>query len=1277
MREGRSKITSWDKMKKELQRKYLPDYYRQDLFLKLHRLQQQQRTVEEYVAEFEQLSLKCDLNEPHENTIARFIEGLQPSIANIVQLQPYWTLQDVVNLALKVEKQQKGPKPFYHKLRDSGAEGSSKPTRRTEGGASTSVENHPTMSRPTPVNQGVSARKCFKCHGFGHIASNCPTRRTITLIEEEDREVDNTVPIEDNLHDASQPPSNPTVIAADEGPLLVLRKVLSIQKGEPAQRHNLFRTRCTIQDRVCQVIIDSGSCENIASATLVEKLQLPTILHPKPYKLSWVRRDNELEVSRRCLVNFSIGKFQDQAWCDVIPMDACHLLLGRPWQYDRKTVHDGASNTYSLMQAGEPIILLPLATSQDDMATDQLVISRAECHLAIQETSHCYLVLLKEVGDDICFHPLEVQPLIAEFQEIFVNELPAGLPPSRDIQHVVDLVPGVTLPNRPPYRLRPEEHEELKQQVEGLLAQGFIRPSVSPCAVPSLLVPKKDGTYRMCIDSRAVNKITIRYRFPIPRIDDLFDQLQGATIFSKIDLRSGYHQIRIREGDEWKTAFKVRDGLFEWLVMPFGLSNAPSTFMRLMNQIFQPFLCKFVIIYFDDILVYSSDCHSHLQHLRQVFQVLKEQRLYCHPQKCHFLGKRIKFLGFILSVAGIEVDPEKIEAIVSWPTPQSFTDVRRFHGLASFYRRFIQNFSTLAAPLTELLKTDKFLWTKEAEFSFEHLKEKVTTTPVLRLPDFNKLFQVDCDASNVGIGAVLSQEDQPVAYFSEKLNDSRQKYSTYDKEFYAIVRALHHWSHYLLSKEFILFTDHAALKFLNSQKKLRGRHAMWAESLAAFHFVLKHKSGKQNQVADALSRRHVLVQEIQAKLTGFDYIREMYAEDVDFRDIWEKCQSQAYQFYQIRDGFLFFHNCICVPRGSIRIALISECHDGGLAGHFGRDKTLALVKEKFYWPAMPKDVGRYVKGCRICRQAKTTGTNAGLYLPLPVPQNPWEDVSMDFVLGLPRTQRNKDSIMVVVDRFSKMAHFVACNKTLDATHIGDLYFQEIVRLHGIPKTITSDRDVKFLSHFWKTLWGKLGTRLQFSSVAHPQTDGQTENVNRSLGNLLRCFVGKNLRQWDLILGQVEFAFNRSPNNTTRRSPFEIVYGSNPLTPLDLIPILNSSSYSLDGEQRSIEIKELHKQVQAEIIKQNSKYQTRANKHRKSVQFNEGDLVWIRLRKERFPPGSFGKLKPKAEGPFRVIKKINDNAYQIDLPGDYNVSAVFNVADLTPHFELESSSTPVE
>ncbi|GJT87586.1 transposon ty3-I gag-pol polyprotein [Tanacetum coccineum] len=676
--------------------------------------------------------------------------------------------------------------------------------------------------------------------------------------------------------------------------------------------------------------------------------------HPEPYQLTWFKKGNNVKVSKRCVVQFSIGKsYKDEVWCEVIPMDAAHILLGHPWQFDRKTKHDGFQNNYSFKKDGVNITLVP-------------------------------------------FDFLQKQ---SEGSNLFMKKT------------------GSAIPNKPAYRMNPKEFAELQRQVTELLEKGLIQESMSPCVVPALLVPKHRGTFQMCIDSRAVNKITIKYRFPILRLDDLLDQLHRSTIFSNIDLRIGYHQIRMRPGDEWKTSFKTQDRLYE-------------------------------------------------------------------------------------RMAG------------------------------------------------------RFTWTSEAANAFDILKAKVSEAPVLALPNFDEVFQVECDASRVGIGGVLSQNQRSIAFFSEKLNDARCKYSTYDKEFYAIVRSLDTWRHYLLTNEFVLFSDHEALKFINRKHKLKSRHAKF-----------ECKFSKLN-------------------------------------------------------GYLFKGAWLCITLCSLREAIVFEDHAGGLAGHFGRDKTLALLREQFYWPKTERDVNNLLERCRTCHIAKTQSSNAGLYTLLSVPVAPWEDVSLDFVLGLPHTQRAKDSVIVVVDRFSKMAHFVPCSKTFDAS--------------------------------------------QVASSHHPQTDGQTEVVNRSLGNLLSSVIGDNAKQWDLILPQAKFVYNRSVNRTTGKSPFEVVYGRNPITPLDLVPVPEVGQFSKKGADQSEQIKELHQSVQEQIIRHNKQYKEHADKRRKQVLYREGDLVWIHLRKEHFPAGRFGKLKPRGDGPFRVLKKINDNAYKIELPGHYNVFATFNVADLSPY-----------
>jgi hypothetical protein len=389
------------------------------------------------------------------------------------------------------------------------------------------------------------------------------------------------------------------------------------------------------------------------------------------------------------------------------------------------------------------------------------------------------------------------------------------------------------------------------------LDKGLVRESLSPCVVPTVLTPKKDGGWRMCTDSRAIKKITIRYRFPLPRMDDLMDFLSGANYFSKIDLKSGYQQICMREGDEWKTTFKTNEGLYEWLVMLFGLTNASSTFMRLMNEVLREFIEKFVVVYLDNILIYSKTKAEHLKHVAIVMRKLQQEKLLINMKKTSFLKTELIYLGFIISANELKMDPNKVEVIKNWPSPRNVFEVRIFHGLASFYRKFIRNFSGISAAMMDTVKKrhKSFHWTTEAEKRFNLLKRKITERPVLVLPDFKKTFQVKCDVSGYAIGAVLSQEDRPVAYFSEKLDEAKMKYSTYDKEFYAIIQALKKWRHYLIPKEFVLYSDNHALQFVSQQDKLNQKHAKWVEYMQNFTFVIKHISGTANKVVDALIRK--------------------------------------------------------------------------------------------------------------------------------------------------------------------------------------------------------------------------------------------------------------------------------------------------------------------------------------------------------------------------------------------------------------------------------------
>lgn len=406
---------------------------------------------------------------------------------------------------------------------------------------------------------------------------------------------------------------------------------------------------------------------------------------------------------------------------------------------------------------------------------------------------------------------------------------------------------------------------------------------------------------------------------------------------------------------------------------------------------------------------------------------------------------------------------------------------------------------------------------------------------------------------------------------------------------------------------------------------------------------------------------------VDAKILGFEQLKEGYQHDPDLAS---ELESPSKEFV-LQDGYLFKGNKLCVPKSGVRELLVKEVHSGGSAGHFGIQKTLDILGEHFYWPRMIKDVTLVVERCATCQKAKGHFTK-GLYTPLPVPDAPWESVSMDFIVGLPRTQRGRDSIMVVVDRFSKMAHFIACNKTDDAVKVAELYFKEVVKLHGIPRSIVSDRDSKFLSHFWRTLWKLVGTKLLFSTSHHPQTDGQTEVTNRTLGTLLRGLVSKTQKDWDMKLAHAEFAYNRAHSLTTSRSLFEEVYGVNPFVPIDLVLMVKGDIVEKDAKKRVEAFQKTCEQVKKRIEEMNKKYQERANKRRKQPIFHHGDLVWLHLRKERFPKLRKNKLMPRSDDPFRVIERVNDSAYKIELPDELmGVSATFNVGDLSKYLDDSS------
>jgi hypothetical protein len=681
---------------------------------------------------------------------------------------------------------------------------------------------------------------------------------------------------------------------------------------------------------------------------------------------------------------------------------------------------------------------------------------------------------------------------------------------------------------------------ELKKQLQELLDKGFIHPRTSPWGCPALFVKKKDESLRLCVDYCPLNVVTIKNKYPLPRIDVLFDQLVGAKAFYKIDLRSGYHQIKIRAGDIPKTAFSTRYGLYEYLVMSFGMTNAPAYFMYLMNSVFMPELDKFVVVFIDDILVYSRNEAEHTKHLHIVLQRLRDHQLYAKLSKCEFWLREINFLGHTISQEGISVDPEKVQEVMNWKPPTTVRQIRSFLGLAGYYRRFIPDFSRIAKPMTELLKKGvKYEWGQKCEDAFHALRQHLTTAPVLAQPDNTKSFEVYCDASGTGLGCVLMQDNRVIAYASRALRPHEQNYPTHDLELAAVVHALKIWRHYLMGAHCNIYTDHKSLKYIFTQADLNMRQRRWLELIKDYDLEVHYHPGKANVVADALSRKaqcncvtmdskiatlcdelcklsievvssgtleyisveptlHEQIVMAQIGDKGVQVIKEMLKQKVDKY----KC------FRQDSKGVLWFGDRLVVPKNpELRKKILDEAHLSKFSMHPSSNKMYHDLRSLYWWTKMKREIAKYISECNTCQRVKASHLKvAGTLQPLPIPSWKWEDICMDFIMGLPNTSRHHDSIWVIVDRLTKTAHFLPVHTTHRSEKYAEIYIDQIVRLHGIPRTIVSDRGAPFVARFWEQLQESLGTHVIRSSAYHPQTDGQTERVNQILEDMLRACV---------------------------------------------------------------------------------------------------------------------------------------------------------------------------
>lgn len=1033
-----------------------------------------------------------------------------------------------------------------------------------------------------------------------------------------------------------------------------------------------------------KVLFDTGCSHTVVSSAFVRQHNIPTM--PAILFSGVKMADGKIKAAKFAPnIRLRMGRWHGKHDMHVTDISDYDVILGMDWIQKWRPVPDWDSNVLTVLFK-EQLVSLPAHDDYSACRPRVFVLSAEKAAHQWKKGARCFVAMLQVVSDPADdLHPDDtpfdgepqsvggssstqkgVRDLLQEFSD--VCKPPAGIPPSRGKDFTIKLEPGSDPVWGPIYRMSPAELEEVRGQLDVLLQNGWVRPSESPYGAPILFVRKKDGSLRMCVDFRRLNAITIKNRAPLPRVDELFDQLGGATVFTKLDLAQGYHQMRMAEEDIHKTAFRTRYGHFEFTVLPFGLTNAPSAFMSMMHTVLRPFLDRFVIVLLDDILVYSPSESMALVHLRMVLSVLREQRLHIKLSKCAFCMSEVLFLGHVISAGKIKVDSRKTDAVQQWPVPKDVQQVRMFLGLAGYYRKFVHGFARIAAPLTDLTKLAPGVrfadrWGAAEQAAFEQLKSALSAPPVLLFPDFSKPFVLYTDSSTFAHGATLLQDqgqgEQPVCFYSHKLNAAERNYAAGELELLAVVRALREYRTYLEGSEFSILSDHHNLRYVHTQIPPSKRYARWVEFLQQFAAKITYVKGSRN-LADALSRRpdhielHVTTAEVGDNL--LDLIRFGYKEDASYSNA--KFLSKL-SFDAERQLYMYLDRVAVPAVPSLRQKILHECHDTVTNAHLGPEKTLYAVCRRFWWPRMRKHTEVYVQTCPVCQRIKADRRKpAGLLQPLAVPSCAWESIAMDFVMDLPKCQ-GFDAVWTVTDRLTKQVHFIPVRKSIGSDALADLLVREVFRLHGMPSSIVSDRDGRFLNPWWKEFTAGLGTKLKMSTSFHPWTDGQSERSNQTMEQLLRGFVDARQQNWVRLLPYLEFAYNNSVHAVHGSTPFYLLYGAHPRAPIDealQLPRRDSPLSDLHAEHAAAV--RLAQQLLQDAHKQHA---SQFNKHRRPVQFAVGQEVLLNAKNLSWPADVSKKLVPKYLGPFKIDAVLGPVNYRLQLPRTLPIHPVFHVS----------------
>ena len=934
--------------------------------------------------------------------------------------------------------------------------------------------------------------------------------------------------------------------------------------------------------------------------------------------------------------------------------------------------------------------------------------------------------MVTRIDEISCADQEKLKVLLCEFSDVIsVGEKDLGR--TNVLKHKVNT--GDAPPINQQARCMPyHQRETVKKMLDGMLQQDVIEASSGPWSSPIVLARKKDGTLRFCVDFRRVNDVTKKEVHPLPRIDETLDMLGGAKWFSTLDLASGYWQVEMEPEHKEKTAFSTPFGTYQFKVMPFGLSNAPSTFQKLMEMVLAGLHWTTCLVYLDDIVIFSTTVEQHLSRLRDVLARLKKAGLKLKPSKCHILKKCVHYLGHIVSADGVKVDDDKIKCVVEWPTPVNLEELRRFLGIASYYRKFIKGFAHIAAPLHALTeKLKPWEWTGLCEEAFVQLKTKLSSPPILSFPQFNMEFTVDCDASLEGLGAVLSQENDRcvVAYASRVLTKQERQYCATRREMLALVWAIQYFKPYLWGRPFRVRTDHSALKWLKNFKDPHGQVARWLEILSEYDFTVEHRPGLKHGNADALSRRPckqcgtsqdqvenqcsletALVQATESDLAlWLPNLTPTDQETLQNNDpalaqvmVWVESNSfpksfpkdggywlqtlWAQQKYLVLQNGVLYRRWEDIPGKGLNKCLqfvlpqdlvptvLEQLHNAPSGSHLGVSKTVEKVRCRFYWPGQRRDIERWCAACETCATRKAPPTKPRAAMQADLPSGPFERVAMDILGPLPITTRGNKYILVVGDYFTKWLESFPL-ASIEAEKVAEVFVHQFVCRFGTPNILHTDQGRNFDSALVKAMCKLLGIKKTRTTAYHPQSDGLVERFNRTLLNLLSMAARDDTSNWDSYLPVLMFAYRTSVQESTGCTPFQLVFGREVRLPIDVMfglpphyPPMESNKYAVDLRLR---LDRAYRQVREYMGLQQRRQKVHYDKLCNGKPFKIGDMVWLHC--PGVPRGKSPKLHCYWQGPYIIHKVLSDILYQIQHRNNKCKSMVVHFNRLKPCVQL--------